>query len=104
MNRFSNTQTQIRSWMAEGKVIGFSAARTTGSKTKGGLARPIIAENNLQYLPAILCETADWLRQLGKTTMQVAVPDTRPAIQEFLQNSGWTPLQTWVRQVKWLNN
>lgn len=104
MNRFSNTQTQIRSWMAEGKVIGFSAARTTGSKTKGGLARPIIAENNLQYLPAMLCETADWLRQLGKTTMQVAVPDTRPAIQEFLQNSGWTPLQTWVRQVKWLNN
>lgn len=102
MNRFSNSQTWIRSWTTEGKVIGFSAARTTGSETKGGLARPIIADNNLQYLPVILCETANWLSQQGKTTMQVAVPDTRPAIQEILQNSGWTPLQTWVRQVKWL--
>ncbi len=103
MNRFSGSQAFIRVWPSEGQPVGFLSARTGKSQTKGWLARPVIEEENLVWLPTILHETAQWLTQSGKTMMQVAVPNTRPSIQALLLETGWTTIQSWVRLVKWLD-
>jgi hypothetical protein len=103
MNRFGGSQAFIRVWPGEGQPVGFLVARTGKNQTKGWLSRPVIEEENLVWLPVMLHEAAQWLAQSGKTMIQVAVPDTRPSIQTFLQENDWTPIQSWVRLVKWLD-
>jgi hypothetical protein len=103
MSRFTNTQRWTQAFARDGTIIGFLTASTSGNQTKGTIARPLVAEQNLDALPAMLHEAATWLTQLGKTAVQMAIPDERAALIEGLQNSGWVKNQSWVRLVKQLN-
>lgn len=103
MSRFTNTQRWTQAFVRDGAMIGFLTGSTSGNQTKGSLARPVVAEQNLDALPAMLHETAAWLTLLGKTAMQMAVPDERLSLIARLRNSGWVKTQSWVRLVKWLD-
>ena len=100
MNRFSNTLQWAQAFSRNDVIVGFLAAITSRSQTAGVLPRPVIADENLHLLPAMLYEAANWLEQQGKITIQVAVPDERIAILDQLESTGWTKTQSWVRLVK----
>lgn len=100
MGSLTGTKRWARAFFRDDEPIGFLAAVTSGSQTKGGLARPVVADENLADLPAMLHKAADWLEQLGKTTAQVAVPDARQELMQLLLSAGWHATQTWVRLVK----
>ena len=48
-----------------------------------------------------LAEAATWLRQMGKTAVQMAVPEGREQLAAQL-SVGWVKCQSWLRLVKWL--
>jgi ribosomal protein S18 acetylase RimI-like enzyme len=102
MNRFTNSQHWARVFTRNGSAIGFLLAITSSGQTKGILARPMIAEENTDNLPPMLHEAATWLTQLGKTAVQIGVPDERNALMEELQSNSWVKTQSWVRLVKQL--
>jgi hypothetical protein len=77
LNRFTNTQQWTRAFCREEQIIGFLAVATSGGQPKGVMARPVVADENLVHLPAMLDEAAAWLMELGKTAVQMAVPDER---------------------------
>jgi ribosomal protein S18 acetylase RimI-like enzyme len=103
MNRFNRTQSWVRVFRLEEETIGFLAAKTSEGQTKGSISRPVIADEHAQYLAEMLHETAVWLSEHGKTTLQIAVPNARPMLLDLLQEQGWQQIQSWVRLVKWLN-
>jgi hypothetical protein len=49
------------------------------------LARPVVAEGNLVYLPAMVAEAATWLTQMSKTAVQMAVPDKHEELGALLE-------------------
>jgi len=67
------------------------AATTSSGQDKGVLARPVM-----------LAEAATWLRQMGKTAVQMAVPEGREQLAAQLECVGWVKCQSWPRLVKWL--
>jgi ribosomal protein S18 acetylase RimI-like enzyme len=102
LNRFTGGQRWTRVFLKEEKVIGFLTANSSRSQTKGIVARPVVAEENLDDLPAMLQEAAAWMIQLGKTAVQMAVPDEREQLVTQLESAGWVKSQSWLRLVKWL--
>jgi ribosomal protein S18 acetylase RimI-like enzyme len=103
MSRFTNIQRWTRAFARNGAMIGFLTASTSSNQTKGTIARPMVAEQSLDALPVMLHEASNWLTQLGKTAVQMAVPDERASVIEGLQNSGWVKTQSWMRLVKRLD-
>jgi len=102
MNHLTGTRRWTQVFAKQNNPIGFLTAITSHSQAKGTLARPVIADDDLPHLPAMLHEAATWLAQLDKTTMQLAIPNVRPSLISDLQNQGWNKTQTWVRLVKYL--
>lgn len=100
MNQLGSAQQWVRVFSQGEEVIGFLSARTSTAQTKGVLSRPIIADENLSYLPAMFQEAAAWLSQQGKTAMQITVADERQEIIEILQNMDWKKVHSWVQLVK----
>lgn len=102
LNRLTHTQVWTRTCIVDGKPVGFLLAITSDSQTKGTIARPLFTDEHLIYLPTMLNEAVDWLAQLGKTAVQIAISDTRHTLETELQAQGWVKTQSWVRLVKWL--
>ena len=50
----------------------------------------------------MLAEAATWLRQMGKTAVQMAAPEGREQLAAQLKRAGWVKCQSWLRLVKWL--
>ncbi len=85
-----------------GAVIGFLIIISSQNQRKGILARPMIHDEYLDHLPKILAEVASWLAQLGKTSIQIVIPDERPLLLEAIKELGWTLTHAWVQLVKYL--
>jgi GNAT superfamily N-acetyltransferase len=103
LERFTNTQTWVRVFFREDETVGFLSTGTSGDQSKGILSRPVVADENLVHLPAMLDEAAAWLMELGKTAVQMAVPDEREQLAAQLESAGWVKSQSWLRLVKWLD-
>ena len=103
INRLSNAQHWARIFSKDGEILGFLAANTSTSQTKGTLSRPMVTDGNLDYLPLMLQEAAKWLSQQGKTTVQMTVADERQSLMEQLQGMGWTKIHSWIQLVKRLD-
>jgi ribosomal protein S18 acetylase RimI-like enzyme len=102
LNRFTSTQQWARAFCRDEHIVGFLAATTSGGQAKGVLARPVVADENLVHLPAMLDEAAAWLMELGKMPVQMAVPDEREQLAAQLESAGWVKSRSWLRLVKWL--
>jgi ribosomal protein S18 acetylase RimI-like enzyme len=102
INRLTGTKHWAGVLTKQGQPVGFLAAATSGNQTTGGIARPVIADRDLLHLPTMLQYPATWLAQLGKQTMQIAVPDARHDLVEDLKHREWRIVHEWVQLVKYL--
>lgn len=102
VSRLTGTKHWAGVFTKQEQPIGFLAAVTSGNQAAGGVARPIIADENLHFLPMLLEHPASWLVQLNKKTIQIAVPDARQHVIDDLQGKGWRIIQSWVRLMKHL--
>jgi len=103
LGRLTSAQRWTRAFERDGNVIGFLSGNTSQNQAKGTLSRPLVSDENLELLPAMLHEAASWLTQLGKTSMQIAVSDERAQLIEGLQNSSWAKTRSWLRLFKRLD-
>lgn len=88
--------------MKDETIAGFLTTTTSSGQTKGILARPVVMDENLIYLPAMLGEVSGWMMQKGNTAVQMATPDEREQLGSRLENAGWVKRQSGLRLVKWL--
>lgn len=102
LNQLTGARRWTRAFIKGESVIGFLTAATSAGQTKGTLARPVVADQHLECLPAMLSEAATWLNELGKTAVQIAAPDERKQMAAQLERAGWVQHQSWLRLVKWL--
>jgi hypothetical protein len=79
------------------------AGADVNAATVNGQTPPVAADENLVHLPAMLDEAAVWLMELGKTAVQMAVPDEREQLAAQLESAGWVKSHSWLRLVKWLD-
>jgi hypothetical protein len=104
--RLFNRFTQMAHWShiftKGGTDIGFLTATASGDQATGIVARPILADENLDCLPTMLEEAATWLTQKDKTAVQIAATDERVHLTLQLENAGWVKRQSWLQLVKWL--
>ncbi|HRQ42418.1 MAG TPA: GNAT family N-acetyltransferase [Chloroflexota bacterium] len=102
LNRFANTARWSQVFINGETIVGFLATTTSSDQTKGVLARPVVADDNLECLLPMLAEAATRLTQMDKTAVQMAVPDERQQLAAQLEGTGWTKRESWVQLVKWL--
>ena len=89
--------------VTSGETIGFLCASFQDRQRKGLLIQPMVAEDCLNFLPAMLHKAGTWLEQLGKESMIVEIPDQWTKIRETLLENGWKKQYTWLELVRWLD-
>ena len=70
---------------------------------KGYLLQPMLLDEHLPYLPAMIQNASTWLTGAGKETMVVEVSDHRTLIHDTLIHYVWEKQHTWCELVKWLD-
>jgi len=95
--------TWSRSFELNHELKGFLAVTTSQGQSKGLIMRPVVPDEHVAVLPAMIHEAAGWLTRAGKTAVQIIVPDDRAQIAESLEQSGWTKAFSWIQLVKWLD-
>jgi hypothetical protein len=89
--------------VAQGETIGFLCADFHEQQRKGFLIQPMVTDECLQYLPAMIQKVGSWLDESGKETMVVEIPDGQTQIRDYLLNNGWKKQYTWLELIKWLD-
>ena len=92
-----------RAFERNGTVIGFLSGRVSNNSPTGIIMRPLVPDKHLNYLAAMFWEAASWMDDLGKKSVQTAASETRPALSQILEDTGWSQTHTWIRLVKWLD-
>jgi hypothetical protein len=88
---------------ASGETIGFLYAGFQARQQKGLLIQPIIAEDCLDFFPAMLVKAGAWLEQSGRKSMIVEIPDRWANTRNYLLENGWKKQYTWLELVRWLD-
>jgi ribosomal protein S18 acetylase RimI-like enzyme len=100
--RFTGNSVWITAFEVQGKTIGYINVRTHHRQYKGYLNPPVVSDEHLQHLQAMIHTAGAWLAELGKESMVIEIPDGRTQIRDYLLDSGWTKQYTWVELIKWL--
>lgn len=103
VERRSNALLWRQCFEQNGTPIAFLAAGSSRIHTKGFIVRPVVQDEHIAFLPHMLGEATSWLTQIGKTAVQLFLPDDRAQIAEYLQDHGWTKVSSWLYLVKWLD-
>ena len=75
--RYARYQNLIKVVVANGKPIGFICAYFQQQQRKGFLLQPVIVDEVLQYLHAIIQKVGTWLEGSARESMVVEIPDLR---------------------------
>jgi len=89
--------------VSSGEPIGFISAGFQERQQKGQVIQPIVKEECLDLLPAILHQAGTWLEKSGRESMIVEIPDQWAKVSETLLENGWKKQYTWLELVRWLN-
>ena len=100
--RYTRYSRWIKAFVSQGKTIGFLGAEFQRHQRKGSLLQPVVPDEDLQYLPAMIQKAGAWLDESGKASMLVEIPEQRTYIREYLLSNGWNEQYTWVELIKWL--
>jgi ribosomal protein S18 acetylase RimI-like enzyme len=100
---FTHFTKWIKVLAIEGEPIAFLCASYQIHQHKGSLLQPIIADDNLMYLPVVINKAASWLNNAGKESMIMEIPDRQIQVSEYLLNHGWKKQYTWLELIKWLD-
>jgi ribosomal protein S18 acetylase RimI-like enzyme len=98
--RYARYQKLIRVVVSDGRPIGFICAEFQHQQRKGFLLHPIIADEGLQDLPAIIQKVGTWLEGSARESMVVEIPDERIQIRDHLVKDGWKKRYTWLELIK----
>ena len=101
--RFTRYSKWIKAVVASGETIGFLCAGFQDRQQKGLLIQPIVKEDCLDLLPAMLQKAGAWLEQSGRKSMIVEIPDQWTKIRDYLLENGWKKQFTWLELVRWLD-
>jgi ribosomal protein S18 acetylase RimI-like enzyme len=101
--RFTRYSKWIKALITHGETLGFLCADFHHEQSKGFLIQPVVSDEGLHYLPAMLQEVAVWLASSGKASMVVEIPNQRTQIGEYLLEHGWVKQYTWLEFIKWLD-
>lgn len=93
--RFSGVTRWIKAVEYEGEVVGFLCAGYQARQRKGQVLQPVVRENRLDLLPAMLDQVASWMAQTGREGLTVEVPAELNVEGEMIANR-------WTRQYGWL--
>jgi ribosomal protein S18 acetylase RimI-like enzyme len=101
--RYTGYSKWIRALVAQGETIGFLCADFQYRQRKGFLIQPVVADEGLQYLPAMIQKVGAWLEESGKESMIIEIPDQRTQISNYLLSNGWNKQYTWSELIRWLD-
>ena len=101
--RYTRYSKWIKAVVAEGETLGFLCADFHPQQRKGFLLQPVVSDEGLQYLPAMIRKVGAWLEESGKVSMVVEIPDQQTRIRDYLLDNGWSQQYTWLEFIKWLD-
>jgi len=101
--RFTYNLMWIKAFEVRGKTIGFINLRTHSRQKIGYILTPVVLDEHLHYLPAIIQSVEGWLVELGKESIVIEVPHQRTQIIDYLISTGWEKQHTWHELIKWLD-
>jgi len=96
---------QYLAWAVEkdGRRMGFQYIHSSLGNSKGTLARPLLPDAHLNFLPSIVEMAGDWFTELGKETLRLEVPAERPHLLDNLTTWSWQPSYGCLCLVKWFD-
>jgi len=101
--RFTGYSRWSKAVVAQGETVGYLHADFHRKQRKGYLLQPMLLDEHLPYLPAMIQTAGAWLAEAGKQAMVVEVYDHRTLIHNTLTQNGWEKQHTWCELVKWLD-
>lgn len=101
--RYTGGKRWARAFTVHGRTVGFLSASFHTLQTKGQISQPLLAENCLPELDAMLLEAGAWLGSEGMESVELECLDNLPEIQKHLLDAGWSKRYTWIGLVKWLD-
>jgi ribosomal protein S18 acetylase RimI-like enzyme len=102
-DRYTGNDYWTRAFDIDGVTIGFLAAYHAPSMTTGYIYQPVIAPENIFYLPTMMRQAETWLKTFGLQSVKIEVSEQRGELISYLLNSGWNKRHTWIYLVKWLD-
>jgi ribosomal protein S18 acetylase RimI-like enzyme len=102
LNRLTGGRFWTRTFLHQEAAIGFLLGITGSSQRLGTVGRPMVSDNHLPHLPAMLHEAEAWLITEGKDKIRISIPTARPHLRHMLEEQGWAETYTWIRLVKQL--
>jgi ribosomal protein S18 acetylase RimI-like enzyme len=96
---------QFQAWAVEkdGQPVGFQYVYSSLGNPKGTLARPLLPDSRLNFLPSVVELAGDWFAELGKNSLRLDVSAERPHLLEKLSCWNWHASVGWLCLVKWLD-
>ena len=101
--RYARYSKWIKVVVNQGKPIGFLCADFQQQQRKGLLFQPVITDEGMQFLPAIIQKVGTWLEGSGRESVVVEIPDGQIQIRDYLLKNGWEKQYTWFELIKWLD-
>lgn len=101
--RFVGNHYWVRAFDADGVTIGFLGADHTHPMTTGYMYQPVIAPENMLYLPTMLHQAGTWMETIGLQSAKIEIPDRPIEVVTYLLETGWVKKHTWIYLVKWLD-
>jgi GNAT superfamily N-acetyltransferase len=102
-HRYARYSKWIKALVVQGEILGFLCADFHPQQRKGFLLQPVVSDEGLHYLPAMIRQAGLWLGEAGKDTMVVEIPDHHILIRDYLHENGWSRRYTWLEFIKWLD-
>ena len=101
--RFTRYSRWIKAVEASGETIGFLCAGFQDRQQKGLLIQPIVKDDYLDLVPAMVYEAGTWLEQAGRRSIIVEISRQWTKISDYLLENGWEKQYTWLEFINWLN-
>ena len=101
--RFTRYSRWIKAVEASEETIGFLCAGFQDRQQKGLLIQPIVKDDYLDLVPAMVYEAGTWLEQAGRKSIIVEIPRQWIKISDYLLENGWEKQYTWLEFINWLN-
>lgn len=101
--QFLGSRDWTQAFDADGVTVGFLAADHQDPTTMGYISQPVIAPENMRYLPAMMHQAEAWMETIGLHSAKIEVPVQSSELISYLRDSGWNKEYTWIYLVKWLD-
>jgi len=102
-DRYAGSYYWTRAFDADGVTMGFLAAHHVHPTTRGYIYQPVIAPENMHYLPAMMHQAGAWMETFDLQSVKIEVSDQLGELVSCLLDSGWDKQHTWIYLVKWLD-